>query len=86
MRGTLPRRNFGYVQSRPITYTSVRSPVQQRRLAPPPKISIVDASYYAGKSIILFAMFYCSMNWVYYRNMRKDMEHDGSADDDADQN
>ncbi len=30
--------------------------------------------YFVGKGIFLFTIFYCSMNWVYYRGMRKDLE------------
>ncbi len=33
-----------------------------------------DMTYYFGKSIILFTLFYCSMNWRYYRGTRKDLE------------
>lgn len=33
-----------------------------------------ESSYYVGKSIILFTMFYCSMNWWHYRSMRKEFE------------
>ncbi len=31
-------------------------------------------SYYVGKSIILFTMFYCTLNWAHYRRLRKDNE------------
>lgn len=30
--------------------------------------------YYTGKSIILFTMFYCSLQWMHYRRMRIDVE------------
>lgn len=30
----------------------------------------------AGQSIVYFTMFYCSMNWWFYRNQRKDAERD----------
>lgn len=33
-------------------------------------------SYFTGKSIILFTMFYCSLNWMYYRNLRKKDDDD----------
>jgi hypothetical protein len=36
--------------------------------------SLNTSSYFIGKGIILFTMFYCSMNWAYYRGMRKDLE------------
>lgn len=31
-------------------------------------------TYFAGKSIILFTMFYCGLNWAHYRHLRKDQE------------
>ena len=39
-----------------------------------PKSLGIDMTYYVGKSIVLFTIFYCSMNWFYYRNTRKDIE------------
>jgi hypothetical protein len=36
--------------------------------------SINTSSYIIGKGIILFTMFYCSMNWIFYRGMRIDLE------------
>lgn len=27
-----------------------------------------------GHSIVYFTLFYCSMNWIYYRNTRLDIE------------
>ena len=30
-----------------------------------------EVSYYVGKSIILFTMFYCGLNWMHYRDLRK---------------
>lgn len=27
-----------------------------------------------GHAVIYFTLFYCSMNWVYYRGLRKDLE------------
>lgn len=31
-------------------------------------------SYFVGKSVILFTMFYCTLNWAHYRNLRKRMD------------
>lgn len=39
-------------------------------------MSIVDVSYYVGQSIILFTMFYCTLNWNYYRDLRKKQEQE----------
>lgn len=38
-------------------------------------------SYYTGKSIILFTFFYCSLNWLHYRDIRKKMEGVEKDDD-----
>lgn len=38
--------------------------------------SVADSSYYLSKGIILFTMFYCTMNWWHYRSIRKDIETD----------
>jgi hypothetical protein len=53
---------------------------------PPPRFSTNDLVrtleydiYVIGKSVILFTMFYCSMNWYYYRKMREEIEKE---DDD----
>lgn len=33
-----------------------------------------ESSYFVGKSIILFTMFYCSMNWWHYKSLRQELE------------
>jgi hypothetical protein len=33
-------------------------------------------SYFTGKSIILFTLFYCSLNWLHYRDLRKRFDDD----------
>lgn len=35
---------------------------------------ISTISYFIGKGIILFTMFYCTLNWAHYRQLRKDYE------------
>ncbi len=58
----------------------VRKVVNPRVLVKPCNFSpdVMDSVnmsvYYIGKGIILFSLFYCSMNWVYYRGVRKDYE------------
>lgn len=37
-------------------------------------------TYFTGKSIILFTLFYCSLNWKYYRDLRKKMEGDDDSE------
>jgi hypothetical protein len=36
--------------------------------------SIATSSYFVSKGIILFTLFYCSMNWWHYRRLREDEE------------
>lgn len=36
--------------------------------------AVETSSYIVGKSIILFTMFYCSLNWLHYLNLRKQAE------------
>lgn len=35
---------------------------------------IETASYVVGHGIILFTMFYCTLNWAFYRDLRKKSE------------
>lgn len=35
---------------------------------------LIDQSYLVGKSITLFTLFWCSMNFVMYNRARRDME------------
>lgn len=35
---------------------------------------MVETSYYVGKGITLFTMFYCTMNWWFYKRLREDQE------------
>lgn len=52
-------------------YTSVK-PVK----VVPMTHDIVETSYYIGKGITLFTMFYCTMNWWMYKRAREDQEDD----------
>lgn len=36
--------------------------------------SVESITYFMGKSITLFTMFYCSLNWWYYKSIRKEHE------------
>lgn len=39
------------------------------------KAGVVPESIeWLGQGIVYFTMFYCSINWFYYRNLRKDLE------------
>jgi hypothetical protein len=35
---------------------------------------VVQTSYYVGKGITLFTMFYCTLNWWHYKRLREDHE------------
>lgn len=61
------------VQKIPVKHVGV-SPLRAL-----PNVEVM--SYFAGKSIILFTMFYCSMNWLHYRNLRKSYEDNDMEDD-----
>ena len=43
-------------------------------------ISLVDASYYLGKGIILYTMLYCGLNYFMYKSMYD--EYEKSKDED----
>lgn len=56
---------------RPIPVVSVARPLRRpivvvKAISPS---EVVDASYYVGKGITLFAMFYCTMNWWMYKRI-----------------
>lgn len=42
----------------------------------------VTTSYFVGKGIILYTMFYCTMNWWFYKRTREDLENDENDKDD----
>jgi cbb3-type cytochrome oxidase subunit 3 len=69
-------RMIGLNQTKPaITRTIIqtRAPVKPVHSI----ISYIDpvqASYFTGKGIILFTMFYCTANWWMYRRYREDCE------------
>ena len=56
------------------------------RKSSPVEEALVNSSYYVGKGIVLFTMFYCSMNWWLYRSVRKDWENDTNNNDDNNAN
>lgn len=61
------------LSARPIRPV-IRVPPRRVPHAPPgaSAAETVDTvSYLVGKSIILFTMFYCTLNWAHYRDLRK---------------
>lgn len=65
-KAVVPRRNF----------QSKSRQVQHRPKAVDVSTSFIETTYYVGKYITLFTMFYTSLNWMMYRNARKDYETD----------
>ena len=66
---------------------NVRKMIHARRPNVPCKSMPFDVSYVSclvGKSIILFTLFYTSMNWFMYRNIRKDIEKNTEKDNESD--
>jgi hypothetical protein len=62
-----------------------RAPLSIRRNAlPDVSQEMLEASslipYYAGKAIMLFAVFYFTLNWAYYRSLRSGSEEQDSTD------
>lgn len=52
-----------------------------------PKVSnfdmtLVDMSYYLGKGIILYTMFFCGLNYFLYKSLREEQEKNNEKDDD----
>jgi hypothetical protein len=35
-----------------------------------------------GDGVVYFTIFYCSMNWLFYKNLREDAEAAEDSDDD----
>lgn len=47
-------------------------------------VTLTYESYLIGKGIILFTLFYCSLNWAMYRRTRKDFENKNKNPNDKD--
>lgn len=63
-----------HIYVKPITRNLVKTKVT------PDLLSVLNNNiYFIGKGITLFTMFYCSMNWYHYRNLRIESE---KKDDD----
>ena len=64
------------------TYKKPFLPKSPRRFIIP-RASGIDwefSSYIVGKGIILFTLYYCTMNWWYYRRTGEDMNKDKKKD------
>lgn len=77
---------FSLIQYRPLVKTIHKNHVatykkpflhKPLRTLTVPRASGIDwefSSYIVGKGIILFTLYYCTMNWWYYRRTAEDIE------------
>ena len=66
------KRNIGVVRRLAQPKRIVSSPVRAVVSGP----DWMEVSYFAGKSVILFTMFYSWLNWLHYRQLRKRQDED----------
>lgn len=70
----------------PRHYVTMVSTPRKTKMPPTPAMldwtTLNYEAYIIGKSIMLFTMFYCSMNWVYYRNLQKKQDDDDKNEKD----
>lgn len=62
-RGVLPKRNI-----------TVSRPSKRRQIVTQASLSAMDAVTLLGHSVVYFTMFYCGLNWYFYRSIRKEQE------------
>jgi hypothetical protein len=46
--------------------------------------TFLDSTYYVGKYITLFTMFYSGLNWLHYRNLQNMNKNENDKKDDDD--
>jgi hypothetical protein len=54
--------------------TSVKYRERVKTQITPITVDLETINYFVGKGIILFTMFYCSMNWFMYKRIREKTE------------
>lgn len=80
-----PSLQLKYIYHKSITVPIVRhkrfDSVQPRDVKTQDALmdSLVTSSYFVGKGIILFTMFYCTLNWAHYRSIRKELEKEDDS-------
>lgn len=65
-----------YVYYKPVRKVAL-TPSRQVHVFRTCKVKVTQievTSYYVGKSIILFTMFYCTLNWWHYKALRENVE------------
>lgn len=76
---TIVRRPCGGLPSAAPRRAVPRPQQRIRHMTPRPSLledanNFASSMYYVSKGVILFTMFYCSMNYFYYRRQREEME------------
>lgn len=70
-------RGIRAAPGRVVVQRSVRLVARPRLVKPLRVVSNPDwmeVSYFVGKSVILFTMFYSGLNWLHYKKVREDNE------------
>ena len=77
---TLPRRKYEYVDMK-------KRKVLHKKYVPQGgggfdiiNFATSDAAYLMSKSIITFTMVYCSLNWMYYKDINKKLDEEDIKD------
>ena len=52
----------------------IRTKIPVKKIKPLTMSSITNIEI-IGKGVVYFTMFYCTLNWVHYRGIRKRVEH-----------
>lgn len=68
-----------YISRTPVVYKPKLSRAPLRPIKASFLSDLNTVTYFAGKSVILFTMFYCTLNWAHYRQLRKDQEDNNNT-------
>lgn len=64
-------------------FHSVSRKIQHRPRSFEVSKTFMDTTYYVGKYITLFTLFYTSLNWMMYKNIREQNEKENENDDET---
>jgi hypothetical protein len=67
---TIPLSRPIYTLRAPLVKTSPKL----TRTIPRAEWNPIETSYFVGKSVTLFVMFYTSLQWMFYRKQREDRD------------
>ena len=76
--------NNNKYNTNPKNYNHIVITYRKRIVTCATSMSIVEMSYYLGKGIILYTMFYCGLNYFMYKQMREEYEKDTDNDNKND--